>query len=155
MKKVLVVAALLAAIAAWSQSIVGQGRPGNQGPWPVSISGSDGGSTIPTTTAQCQSAAADAGLIHQVTTVGTAAANTPANNHNTRLYLEICNSYQNTGNPILKCRSDATAPVAASGNAGDVLGVGDCIRYSIPASNVVQCISDAAGTIATSYECIP
>ena len=155
MKKLLVVAAVLAAAIAAGQSIVGQGRPGNQGPWPVALFGSDGGISILTSESQCRVTALDAGLIHQVTTVGVTAANTPANNHVSRLYLEICNSYQNSGNPILKCRADNTAPVAASGNAGDVLGIGDCIRYAVPATNVVQCISDAAGTIATSYECIP
>ena len=128
--------------------LVDQGMPGTYGPWPVTAiinTGADGG--IPTTPQRCSVTA------HKNTVVGAVAANTPSTQLTGRRYVTICNSIQNTGNPILKCRVDATAPVAAAGNAGDVLGIGDCIQYAIFDTNVPQCISDAAGTNATSFEC--
>jgi len=128
--------------------LVDQGMPGNYGPWPVTATIStsvDGGVSV--TPQRCTVNA------HKNTVVGVAATSTPSTQLAGRRYITICNSLQNAGNPILKCRVDATAPVAAAGNAGDVLGIGDCIQYAIYDVNVPSCISDAVGTNATSYEC--
>jgi len=158
MKRTFTVVAGLTLVAglAFGQQVVNQGRPGTQGPWPVSISGASGntmvvgpdGGAVVVQNAQCTGASA-----HKITTVGAAAVNTPSAQNAGRMYIVLCNSLQNSSNPIVKCRIDGVAPVAASGNAGDVLGIGDCIRYDIPAAVVPQCISDAAGTNVTSFEC--
>ncbi len=137
----------LVCIVGYSQTVANQGKPGTQGPWPVTSTGSDGGAVI-IQPVRCTGTGAQ-----KITTVGVAAGNTPSTQLATRVYLELCNSLQNSGNPIVKCRVDGTAPVAAAGNVGDVLGVGDCIRYDIGAATVPQCISDAAGTNVTSFEC--
>jgi hypothetical protein len=71
--------------------------------------------------------------------------------------VTICNSTENTGSPKLKClvASEDGGPGMGATLPGDVLAVGDCITY--PVDNIVstRCISDTAGTAATSAECIP
>lgn len=139
------------------QQTVDQGAPGKKGPWPVTgtvTPGSVDGGVLQVTPAQCRPSTADGGLLHRNTVVGATAVPVPASPAIGRAYIEICNSLQNSSNPILKCRADGTAPVAAATNPGDVLGVGDCVQYPTPSSNVIQCISDAVGTNATSYECV-
>ncbi len=146
---------------AWGQQAVtaNQGAPGKQGAWPVVISGTapgaaaivtgpDGGA-VRTQDVQCTGASSQ-----KITTTGLAAVNTPSAQATGRIYIELCNSLQNSSNPIVKCRVDGTVPVAAAGNLGDVLGVGDCIRYTVNALVVPSCISDAATTYVTSYECV-
>lgn len=154
MKKFLAAAAALAAVVAWSQT-VDQGRPGKQGPWPVSLSSTavDGGPDF-VQMGLCASAASDGGLVHQNTVTGVAAVTTPANQNAGRVYVVLCNSLQNSGQPLVKCRVDGTTPVMAATNAGDVLGVGDCAQYAIGPTVVPQCISDTAATNVTSYECV-
>ncbi len=95
-----------------------------------------------------------ASRLHTSTVVGVAAGNTPAAQLAGRRYVTLCNSLQNTGTPLVKCRVDGTSPVMAVTNAGDVLGLGDCIQYDIAAGVVPSCISDAAGTNVTSFECL-
>ncbi len=156
---------------AWAQNrvISNQGKPGNEGAWPVSvvgvqpvipaaIAGPDGGAVIvqgSTYPSQCAQVARDGGVLHKNTVVGTSAVPVPAVQTALRAYIEICNSLQNAGTPILKCRVDGTAPVMAVTNAGDTLGVGDCRVYPNASSVAPQCISDASGTNALSYECVP
>ncbi len=138
-------------------TLVDQGSPGFN-PWPVRgtfiVNGTDGG-VLQTTQVMCAQTAADGGLLHKNTVVGAAAVSTPAAQTAQRIYVELCNSTQNAGNPMVKCRVDNTAPVMAAGNAGDVLGIGDCKVYPVPSSNVPQCIADTAGTNVTSFECVP
>ncbi len=164
MKKTLLTVALASLVfggLGWSQSTVkaDQGRPGNQGPWPVLISGTvpgaaavvtgpDGGA-VRVQDVQCSSGAGS----QKITSVGVASTTTPATQLTNRMYIELCNSLQNSGNPIVKCRVDGTPPVAAATNVGDVLGIGDCIRYTVAAGVVPLCISDAAATYVTSFEC--
>lgn len=144
------------ASAVYAQGTVtaNQGRPGNQGAWPVTLVGAGGGggstATVLTLPAVCTSSS-----VHKSTTVGVAAGNTPSSQAASRAYLTLCNSLQNTGTPLVKCRMDAVAPVMAAGNPGDVLGIGDCITYPVAAAQVVQCIADAASTYVTSFECVP
>jgi len=122
-----------------------QGRPGREGPWFITTSSSSGVSTTPQL---CTTNA------HKTTSVGVAATTTPAAQLASRRYVTICNSLQNAGNPTVKCRVDGTPPVMAAGNAGDVLGVGDCILYAIAGGVIPSCIADAAATNVTSYECL-
>lgn len=130
-----------------------QGRPGTQGAWPVTITGGSGGgsgSTVYSFPGTCTSSSA-----HKSTTVGIAAGNTPSAQTASRVYITLCNSLQNTGTPLVKCRVDGVAPVMAVTNPGDVLGIGDCITYPILAAQVPQCIADTATTYVTSFECVP
>lgn len=149
-------------LAASATEKVDQGRPGSQGPWPVTLSGSGGsvvvyvdGGFIQTYPILCRDTD-DAGTgVNKSTNVGVAAVPVPASSSLNRIYVEICNSLQNTGNPLMKCRADGTAPVNAIGSGGTMLGIGDCVQFAVPAANAVQCIADSANTYATSYECIP
>lgn len=170
-KILLLIAAVVSAFSftprSFAQSVVDQGKPGNKGPWPVTCTNCSGGGSSDGGSSSGSSVGPDGGAVvtqtsfcaltspNKITTVGTSATPVPAAATAGRLYEEICNSLQNTGNPIVKCRTDGTNPVAAAGNAGDVLGIGDCIRYTAPSSVVPACISDAAGTNVTSYECVP
>ncbi len=165
MKKTILAVALTSLVfagLAWSQNTVkaDQGKPGNQGSWPVVISGTvpgaaaavvgpDGGAVRVQDT-QCSTVTGS----QKITSVGVASTTTPATQMANRIYIELCNSLQNSGNPIVKCRIDGTAPVAAATNLGDVLGIGDCIRYTVSAGIIPLCISDAAATYVTSFECV-
>jgi len=129
-----------------SRVIADQGKPGNQGPWPVTVSGGAGGA-VSVTPAVCGSPT------HKITSVGVAAAVTPAAQLPSRRFITFCVSLENSGNPTVKCRIDGTNPVLGNTNVGDVLGVGDCITYPIPAGVTPKCIADAAATAFTSLEC--
>lgn len=160
---------VLGCAAAMAQSTVkaDQGRPGNQGPWPVTSSNSgqvtvdggfvtvnqglsrDGGRTwiVETSPSNCWNPT------HSVTTTGVAAANCPAAQLANRCLIMMCNSSQNSGSPLIKIRIDGTNPVMAVGNVGDVLSVGQCITYGALSAVVPKCISDTATTYLTALEC--
>lgn len=149
-----VIAALvLVAAFAWSQSVVNQGAPGKQGPWPVVISGGAGGggaaSSINTFPGICSNSSAETNTVVGGTATAVPSQIVAGSGH----YVVICNSAQNTSTAVVKCRQDGIAPVFAAGNPGQVLLVGDCF-LSTEAHNV-QCIADAAGRNVTSYECVP
>lgn len=156
-KLILIVAALTFVVAHAQTTVVNQGKPGTQGPWPVTFAFTpDGGGAIPVYSTICKQADNDGGTLHKLVTLTTAsAANTPGVSATGRVYVEICNSLQNTGNPMVKCRADGQAPVMASGQAGTVLGIGDCVQFAASPYNVVQCITDTNSTNVTSYECVP
>jgi len=136
---------------ALAQEMVDQGSPGKQGPWPVSMTTllPDGGTSSGTaiTPQICNTMAS------KITSVGVAAGATPATQLTARRYVTLCNSLQNSGTPLVKCRSDGTAPVMAATNIGDVMGVGDCILYPAGDGTAISCIADAAATYVTSWEC--
>lgn len=140
---------------AWSQTTTtaNQGRPGNQGAWPVVLSGgsslSDGGTASSSIPFPCANASP-----HTVTSVTNASTTTPATAQAGRVWTNVCNSPQNAAGSIVKCRADGTAPVFAAGNAGDVLELGDCVTYTVSAARNILCISNSAGGISTlTYEC--
>lgn len=157
MKKIFLVVTVLTFVAhAQTTTVVNQGKPGTQGPWPVTFSfAPDGGGAIPVYSMICKQADNDGGTLHKLVTVSGTAVNVPTASATGRVYVEICNSLQNTGNPSVKCRADGVAPVMAAGNAGTVLGLGDCVQFAASPYNVVQCIADTANTNVTSYECVP
>lgn len=138
-----------------AQSKVDQGRPGTQGPWPVTLtsptypsdggypSGTTGTATYPYPCSQAVQATylMDAGSIN----IGLAS---------TRLYTIVCNSRDNsTGN--VRCRADSDGGVVATtvGTTGDVLSTGDCISYTNPPGVPIRCIG--GGVYVTSFECVP
>lgn len=154
---------LLVGAVALAQSLVkaDQGKPGNQGPWPVTVVSGGGGSTVydggnPTavTGVTCSSTIADAGSPQQVTAVGVTAVAVPAQASLNRFYMTVCNSIENSGTPQVKCLYNGVAPVMGKTTKGDVLGVGDCWRFDISTSNTLECISDTAATAVSSDECV-
>lgn len=89
--------------------------------------------------------------------VGTAATLVPATQLAGRRELEVCNSEENAGSPLLKCLLDGTPGFLPSPDVGvpqgDVLSPGKCKSYPVDTSHVLRCISDTAGTIVTTSEC--
>lgn len=130
-------AAILVAGLAIASGLVDQGAPGKQGPWPVG-----------TTPLTCTSPT------HKVTSVGVAAGSCPSSQLTSRRSIQLCNSIENTGNPLIKIRVDGTNPTMGTSNVGDVLAPGDCITYPIGSTVTPKCISDTAATALTSLECI-
>lgn len=163
MKKSLpaVVAALLLGAGVYGQQLVDQGQPGNQGPWPVSITGAiivnfDAGFIGSIAPVKCAATIQDGGTANQNTVIGAAAGQVPGAPSAGRAYVNICNSAQNASTAIIKCRQDGTAPVFAAGNPGDVLLFGDCLLSTAPTTaNTIQCIGSGAGLNVTTYECVP
>src|SRR5574342_82488 len=148
---------LISPLVALGQFIyVNQGAPGRYGPWPVVITApgsSDGGSVVFTTSAFCSSTGSDGGTPHQVTAVTTTPTACPPTQDPNLRYIVLCNSLENSGNPLVKIRIDGVGPALGNVDAGDVLGVGDCITYPIPGTVTPQCIASGASTGVTSFEC--
>lgn len=155
LKKAMFFAAVLVSVAALAQTVVNQGKPGNQGPWPVTLTpAADGGiSTVNGYPGPCAATSSDGGAPQRVTSVGVAASTCPAQQDLNRRYIVYCNSSENTGSPIVKIRIDGTAPVIGIATAGDVLLPGDCILYPISSAAAPSCIANAASTAVTSFEC--
>lgn len=150
----ILVVALVGCSIAWAQSKVDQGKPGVQGPWPVAIVSGGGGTTT---------LVADGGIAiyplacrgtspHGYTSVGTASTNVPAAAAAGRYYVRVCLSYEASGQPQLKCRTDGTPP-AFGATPGEVLAPGDCVTYALAAATNVACIATAASTPVSTFEC--
>lgn len=90
---------------------------------------------------------------HKVTETGVAAVSVPVAPLALRASILICNSLENTGSPLVKCREDGVAPVMGVAGPGEVLAKGDCITYRAPSGRAVKCISDTAATTVHSEEC--
>lgn len=155
MKKSLpaVLAALLLGAGVWAQQVVDQGQPGNQGPWPVSITGTivvnfDGGFIGSTATAPC-SVIAEAN-----TSVGTSAIPVPAAPLAGRSWIRICNSLLNSGSTQCIC-SASTCPTFAAASVGDPLATSDCVTYNLGFADagVPCCICNGAASRMPSEEC--
>ncbi len=140
-----------------------QGRPGNQGPWPVVISGSapgaasvvsgpDGGAVI----------VQDLPCTNPVETVilydGGAATPIPISPLVGRRTVTICNSPKNSGSPKWTIRSDGAAPTTALSSPGQTLNVSDCVSYlmgsvGVDGGNPINGISDTGSAAVTTTEC--
>lgn len=135
-----VIGFLLVAGVTSAQTVVNQGKPGNQGPWPItegpctnpveSYVAFDGGSTIPLPTTALAS----------------------------RRVVTICNSPKNAGSPLWTIRADGTAPTTAAPVPGQTLGLGDCITYFRTATSVdggrpIYGVSDTSSSVVTITEC--
>lgn len=144
-------AVVLSGAYAVGQTIVtaNQGKPGTQGPWPVTVVGGGGGSGGgPVTPQICTS------TTHKVTSVGTSAASCPSTQLASRRFIVLCNSIENAASSLVKVRVDGVAPVIGTATAGDVLDKGDCALYAIAAGTVPSCIANGTGVAVTSYECL-
>lgn len=165
MKKTILVVSFLAALVAAAQStmIVNQGAPGNQGPWKVtctncSSGGSDAGTTVNITfdggfIGQVTPIYCSTSSVNAVTSVGTSSTATPAATATARVSILVCNSLENTGVPLVKCRDDNTAVALGVGNPGEAINPGDCIMYNSKVG--VRCISNTAATAVSTFECVP
>lgn len=85
-----------------------------------------------------------------VTSVGLTASTLPTALAN-RWMVRVCNSAENSGIPLVKCRDDGVNPSMGTANAGEVLEVGDCAIYYTSAA--IRCISDSSSTAVTQAEC--
>lgn len=154
------------ALVAWlahpaaAQTVVkaNQGAPGNQGPWPVTISGGGGAVTVDVTF--------DGGYIGTVSTqpckhyketntsVSTSAALVPATPLANRSWVRVCNSLLNTEGAQCICSANTTPTFAAS-SLGDPLAVSDCVLYNITSQDagVPICICNGAGVRLPTAEC--
>ncbi len=151
--RILGVFSFLVVGVAIAASVADQGKPGTQGPWPVTISGSGGGASSGTVSVDtpCNT------VVESVRSVGVTALSVPATAQVSRKMIIVCNSPENASSPILKCRGDGTTPVIGVATAGQALGKGDCVTYSSSgnpdAGTSVVCISDTAATAASATEC--
>lgn len=159
MKKFAVVLILTVSSFVCAQTKVDQGKPGTQGPWPVTCTncgggggGSgwtpDGGFIGQVTPVYCSAASVNA-----ATAVSTASVAVPAATTATRVSILVCNSLENTGLPLVKCRDDNTAVALGVANPGETINPGDCIMYNSKVG--VRCISNTASTAVTTFECVP
>lgn len=152
----IVIVAIVAATAfkAWADSPItaNQGKPGNQGPWPVRLVGSDGGSSSSSST----TTQAPCSVYRETnTSVGTSAAIVPATPLANRIWVRICNSLLNTEGAQCIC-SGTTTPTFAASSSGDPLAVSDCATYPITAADagVPLCICNGAGVRLPATECV-
>ncbi len=90
---------------------------------------------------------------HTVVAVSGTATAMPASPLAARAWADLCVSVENTGAPVVKCRADGTAPVLGTTEPGDVLAIGDCIRYAPPQGTAIRCISDTSNTAVSVTEC--
>ena len=148
----------LVAAVTWSQTKVDQGKPGNQGPWPVTITsgGSGGGSSnsgLAVTESPCTSPVESVIIFD-----GGGATPCPITSLSGRRTVTMCNSPKNTGTPLWTVRADGTAPTIFASSPGQTLGLGDCISYYIGATSgdagvPLYCISDTSSSVLTVTEC--
>jgi hypothetical protein len=138
-------------LTVFAQTKVDQGKPGTQGPWPVTMPTtypSDGGFPSGATGAPYPCGPTSINGVTQMDggsiTIGTLSR---------RLYIVICNSKENSSGNI-KCRGDNTAASLTAGTPGTWLAVGDCIPFANPAGFTARCIGGNAN-YASWYECGP
>lgn len=138
-----------------------QGKPGTQGPWPVTLPGTtiltvkvtgvDGGSSLVTQPLQCGT-----GSVHATTALSTSST-AMTTSLVTRAYTVVCVSVETSGTPTVRCRADGVAVTNVAGSAGDTLTTGDCLVYTTPGNggtDPIRCIASAAAYV-TTYQCVP
>ena len=166
MKKIFFVLMVLVGLVAFAQTTttVNQGAHGNQGPWKVTCTNcsgggsSDAGTTVNITfdggfIGQVTPIYCSTSSVNSVTSVGTSSTATPAATASARVSILVCNSLENTGTPLVKCRDDNTAVALGVGNPGEAINPGDCILYNSKVG--VRCIANTAATAVSTFECVP
>ncbi len=155
MKRVIGVGLLLLGGLAIAQTVVNQGKPGTQGPWPVTISSGSGGSSgaVAVTESPCLSAQ-ESVLVFDAG----GASPCPITALAGRRSVTLCNSSKNSGSPVWTIRADGLQPTVFANAPGQGLGVGDCITYAMSATAVdgglpLYCISDTGSSSLTITEC--
>lgn len=147
---------LLATFGFAQTTTANQGKPGNQGPWPVTIIGGSGGGAGSTTVTE-------APCTNPVESVivfdGGGATPVPSGTAlSSRRYIVMCNSPKNTGTPNWTIRTDGTAPTTSLSSPGQVLDLGSCeyifkTATSSDAGVPIYGISDTNGSVLLVTEC--
>jgi len=141
---------------AWAQTTVkaDQGKPGNQGPWPVTggTFNPDSGSVFVLPN-KCSAIVQtnDAGI-------GATPSRVPVNGGTAgRIYIQICNSLLNANGSQCICDGQLCPGAVAVGQPGDVLNTGDCATYNIDLldGGVPCCVCNGAGIFLPATECVP
>lgn len=152
---VLVAVSLAAVTYAQTTVKADQGKPGTQGPWPVTISGGlslDGGS-VNVLASPCSRIVQtnDAGI-------GTSPTRVPPNGGTSgRIWIRVCNSILNASSTQCTCAIDFCPAAVAVGAIGDALATGDCVTYPIGYADagVPCCVCNGAGSFLPTAECVP
>lgn len=134
--------------------LANQGSPGNQGPWPVTLSGGsaqDGGAIV------TQNIACTNPVESVITFDGGGSTPCPVTSLAGRRTVTLCSSPKDTGTPLWTVRSDGV-PTTAATSPGQALNKSDCIYYTIGATSsdggpALNCISDTAGSHLLITEC--
>jgi hypothetical protein len=149
-------AAVVVSVAAFGQTTVksDQGKPGTQGPWPVTLvntAADAGGSFVIDAPCGQLVDTNDAG-------VGTTASRVPVSGPQaSRIWIRVCNDLVNSASTQCRC-SVSTCPAATTaGNPGDLLAQGDCVTYNIGArdAGIPCCVCNGAGSWLPTQECVP
>lgn len=91
---------------------------------------------------------------YSTVSVGTAAVPVPASALPGRKLVRVCNSLLNLGSPKVRCLAGADPGLLSDKTLpGEILGVGDCLPYQLADTVPLKCISDAAGTAVTVFQC--
>lgn len=151
---------LCVVVPVWAQTTVkaDQGRPGTQGPWPVSITGGvviniDAGN-ITVVDSPCTNIVMtnDAGY-------STTPSRVPANGGTAgRSWIRICNDILNSMSTVCRCATGQFCPLATGlGNVGDAIATGDCVTYNVGFADggVPCCVCNGAGSYLPTAECVP
>jgi hypothetical protein len=91
--------------------------------------------------------------------VGLAAVTIPASTLPNRRYFRVCNSPENLNNPLVKCLLGGGTPVMGMAVTevgvpdGDVIQIGLCFEYALPAEATMKCVSDNANTGVITFQC--
>lgn len=142
------------ALLAWGQTKVDQGKPGNQGSWPVTMGApvypSDGGvsSAVGTFPYHCANSSPNTKVWMDggAQTIGSATS---------RIYTIVTNNGDDlgAGTGIVKCRSDGTNPTLVAGTPGANLGVGVSVSYTNTSGAPISCIGTSLWV--GGFECAP
>jgi hypothetical protein len=136
---------------AFAQTKVDQGKPGTQGPWPVTIQSttlSDGGTTTATTV---KFLCADVKSGITIVDGGTVQAVPADGGLSGRWFIRVCATGKNSGTPMIACTQDGQTPSMNFDAVGESIETSDCRTYYTP--NTIKCVSDTALTGVTTEEC--
>jgi len=122
-----------------------QGRPGNQGAWPVTAGAAAPVTVMPGTCAT---------VTQSVCSVTNVAATCPAAQLASRRYVVFCPTLENqAAGQVVKVNVTGAAVLGVA-NAGSVMGIGDCIMFQVPDTTLPSLISNSAGGVAVSvFQC--
>lgn len=90
-----------------------------------------------------------------------ASSATPASPLASRRSILLCNSAENAGTPLIKCRDDGELPVMglSAGQSGITLNKSDCVTYYVSGTwtdggSSIHCITDTADAGIVGNECL-
>jgi hypothetical protein len=131
-----------------AQQKVDQGKPGTQGPWPVTYgTTADGGVIAFPVKFFCNGVKSGTTIVD-----GGTVANLPADGGlSGRWFIRVCTTGKNSGTPMIACTDDGQTPSMTFDAVGESIETSDCRTYYTP--NIIKCVSDTALTAVTTEEC--